>query len=86
MTATHAEVLRSLPPELDAARGLEGDRVRGRDGSREWELQLSPEGKHRVGTLSLPMTEVVIRLRGYTGEECARFLERLEQCCRRGGG
>ena len=78
MTATHAEVLRSLPPELGALRG-------GEEG-RAWELELGPEGTQRIGTLSLPMTELVIRLRGYSPEEGAAFIERLERYCRRGGG
>ena len=86
MTATHAEILRSLPPELDAARRREGNRIRGADGPREWELELAPEGTRRIATLSLPLTELTIRLRGFSLEESAMFLERLEQCCRRGGG
>jgi hypothetical protein len=86
MTATHAEVLRSLPPELDAARAFDGSRIRGEQGALRWELELSPEGTRRIGTLSLPLTELTIRLQGHTPEEGAHFIERLEQCCRRGGG
>ncbi len=86
MTATPAEVLRTLPPELGAGRIAEGRIVRGASGTRRWELELVPAPRLRLGMLDLEVTELVIRLRGHSDEERARFLARLEECCRRGGG
>jgi hypothetical protein len=86
MTATHAELLRSLPSELAASAERHGGSIRGRDGDRHWALELQPEARRRIGLLDLPVTEVTIRLAGYSDEERVRFLERLEQCYRRAGG
>ena len=86
MTATHAEIVRSLPPELAASAERHGDSIRGRDGDRRWALDLEPEAYRRLGLLELPVTEVTVRLAGYSEDERARFLERLEQCYRRAGG
>ncbi len=86
MTATHAEVLRALPPELAAAPIVGDGCVRGAHAHRRWQLELLPAPALRLGALELEVTELVIRLQGYTDAECASFLARLEQCCRRGGG
>ena len=86
MTATHAEILRALPPELSTDGVVEGAYVRGACEERRWELELAPAPRLRIGLLDLAVTELVIRLWGYSDEERARFLERLEQFCRRGGG
>ncbi len=86
MKATHAEILRALPPEIVAASVIEGALVRGAHEHRRWELELSPGERLRIALLDLPVTELVIRLWGYSEQERARFLERLEQFTRRGGG
>ena len=86
MTATHAEVLRALPPELAQSGVVEGSRVSGSHESRAWELHLSPGERLRIGLLDLEVTELVIRLRGYSDDEQVEFLERLAQFTRRGGG
>lgn len=86
MTATHAEVLRALPPELAQTGVIEGARVSGSLESRTWELHLSPGERLRIGLLDLEVTELVIRLRGYSDDEQVEFLERLAQFTRRGGG
>jgi hypothetical protein len=86
MTATHAEVLRVLPPELLAAAAVEGRYVRGGPESRRWELELLRAPALRIGLLHLEVTELVIRLWDHSEDERARFLQRLEQCTRRGGG
>lgn len=86
MTATQAEVLRVLPPELAAGAIIEGSCVRGSVEHRRWELELSQGPRLQIGLLDLAVTEVVIRLWDYSDEERSRFIERLEQCSRRGGG
>ncbi len=86
MTATHAEVLRALPPEILETSEIDGMTVRGAQGHRRWELALSRGESLRIALLDLPVTELEIRLLGYSEEERARFLERLEQFTRRGGG
>lgn len=85
MTATHAEIVRVLPPEL-AAGLVDGRFTRGSSPHGAWELELVPGAPLRIGPLELEVTELVIRLRGYSDEQRARFLARLEQYTRRGGG
>lgn len=84
MTATPAEVLRSLPPELSAA--PDGGVLEGVDGPRRWRLEIAAAAPKRLGAMELPVTELLIRLSGYTEEQRARFMARLEACTRRGGG
>jgi hypothetical protein len=86
MTATRAEVLRTLPPELVQSSLIEGSRVSGSREARAWELHLMPGERLRIGLLDLEVTELVIRLRGYSDDEQLEFLERLAQFTRRGGG
>jgi hypothetical protein len=86
MTATHAEVLRVLPPELVEGAAIDGRCLRGAIESRRWELELVQAPALRIGLLHLEVTELVIRLWDHSDDERARFLERLEQCTRRGGG
>jgi hypothetical protein len=85
MTATRAEIVRVLPPEL-AAGLVDGRVTRGSSPHGAWELELIAAPPLRVGPLQLEVTELVIRLRGYSPEQRARFLARLEQYTRRGGG
>ena len=86
MTATRAEVARALPPELAAGSRI-GDRVmRGSSPHGSWELELLPAAPLRIGLLELEVTELVIRLHGYSEPERLHFLARLEQYTRRGGG
>jgi len=85
MTATRAEILRTLPPELALAASQDG-RLRGAHGGGEWELELLRTSPMRVGGLVLEVTELVIRLRGLTQAEQENFIARLEQYTRRGGG
>ena len=84
MSATAAEVLRSLPPELGAGEGM--SQLSGSEGTRRWSVELTPRPARRVGAIDLPVTELSIRLSGYTEDERSRFMERLEACTRRGGG
>ena len=86
MTATRAEVLRALPPELAQSGAIDGPRMSGSFEARSWELHLSPGERLRIGLLDLEVTELVIRLRGYSDAEQLEFLERLAQFTRRGGG
>jgi hypothetical protein len=85
MTATHAEILRTLPPELASAGAREG-RLAGEQGNGRWELELVPAAPLCVGGLELEVTELVIRLRGFSEAEHRAFISRLEQYTRRGGG
>lgn len=86
MTATHAEIVRALPPELAAEAVIAEGHIRGPDGARRWEIALAPEGSRRLGAITLTVTEVAVRLWGYPEAERARFIARFELCARRGGG
>ena len=86
MTATHAEILRVLPPEIAEPARIDARLLRGASAHGSWELELIPAAPLRAGLLELEVTELVIRLRGYSEEERQRFLARLEQYTRRGGG
>jgi hypothetical protein len=84
MTATHAEVLRALPPELIP--GAHGCYVRGESGACRWELELVAGKPLRVAALELEVTHLVIRLWGFDDAQRERFIARLETYTRRGGG
>jgi hypothetical protein len=84
MSATRAEIVRALPPELSLA--SPDGRLRGAHGGGQWELELLRGSPLRVGGLVLEVTELVIRLRGLTQAEQEAFIARLEQYTRRGGG
>lgn len=86
MTATRAEIVRVLPPELAPGSTTAERVIRGTSVHGTWELELIPAAPLRIGPLELEVTELVIRLQGYPEEERLRFLARLEQYTRRGGG
>ena len=86
MSATRAEIVRVLPPELAAGSRIDDRVLRGSSPHGTWELELVAAAPLRMGLLELEVTELVIRLRGYPDEERLRFLARLEQYTRRGGG
>lgn len=86
MTATRAELVRALPPELAAGVRVDDRTMRGSSSHGSWELELIRAEPLRLGLLQLEVTELVIRLYGYPEEEQRRFLARLEQYTRRGGG
>ena len=86
MTATRAEIVRVLPPELAAGSRIDDRVLRGASAHGTWELELVAAAPLRAGLLELEVTELVIRLHGYSEEARRRFIARLEQYTRRGGG
>lgn len=86
MTATRAEIVRVLPPELAAGSRIDDGGIRGSSLHGSWELRFVAAAPLRIGLLELEVTELVIRLEGYSAQDRLRFLARLEQYTRRGGG
>jgi hypothetical protein len=87
MGLSHADFLRSLP---SAVGGLpwrqEGGRILVEDPPGRIEIRLGPEGRHTLGALALPQTEVAMRFEGLTAEARERFLRRFDLALQRGGG
>ena len=87
MGITHAEFLRSLPPALKgAAFTAEGPHI-----TIAWppgviHITLGTQGSRRLGSLSLPATEVEIRFEGLSAEQAEAFLEGFRRAFQRGGG
>lgn len=87
MGITHGEFLRSLPPALKgAAFTTEGQNI-----TIPWppgviHITLGPQGSRRLGSLSLPATEVEIRFHGLSQEQADAFLQGFQRAFQRGGG
>lgn len=87
MGITHGEFLRSLPPALKgAAFTTDGPRI-----TIPWppgviHITLGPQGSRRLGSLSLPATEVEIRFEGLSQEQADAFLQGFQRAFQRGGG
>ena len=87
MGLTHADFLRTLPPALKGA----GFTVTGSRITVEWppgriHIELGPQGQRRLGSLSLPTTDVEIRFEGLSPEAAQEFLLGFQRAFQRGGG
>jgi len=87
MALTHAEFLRSLP---NAAPGMKLEKTDGviqlYDPPRRLRIELGPERRHRLGSLTLPRTSIRLLFEGFSETERTAFLERFDLAYRRGGG
>ena len=87
MGLTHADFFRLLPQVL-AGRcwRRSGATVTVTEGSRRLTIQLAPEAERRMASLRLPVTRVSLAFDGYTEQDSAAFIARLERYFQRGGG
>jgi len=87
MAITHADFFRMVQPLLaggDCA--IREDGVRIRRGDTSIDIRLGPEGRRRLGNVSLPRTQVEIRLWNCPPDAAAAFLAAFDTRFRRGGG
>ena len=87
MGLTHREFFRSLPAAV-AGIGyrIDGTQVLIEESTRRIEIRLGPERKSRLGSLTLPRTQVRLIFGGFSDEERVAFLERFDRAFQRGGG
>jgi hypothetical protein len=87
MGITHADFFRLLPQVL-AGRcwRRNGATVVVTEGHRRLRIQLAPEAERRMASLRLPVTRVSLAFDGYTEQDSAAFMARLERYFQRGGG
>ncbi len=87
MAISWAEFQRTLPTALAPYAYRTGERsVNARVGTGEVEITLGPTGERRLGSLSLPLTDVRFEFRDLDAESRRAFMERFELYFRRGGG
>ena len=87
MAITHADFFRMVQPLLageDCTVYEDGVSIRRGDASID--VRLGPEGRRRLGNVSLPRTQVEIRLRDCPPDAAAAFLAAFDTRFRRGGG
>jgi hypothetical protein len=87
MGLTHADFFRLLPQVL-AGRcwRRNGATVIIIEECRQLTIQLAPEAERRMASLRLPVTRVNLAFDGYTEQDSAAFMARLERYFQRGGG
>ena len=87
MGLTHADFFRLLPQVL-AGRcwRRSGATVTVTEERRRLTIQLAPEAERRMASLRLPVTRVSLAFDGYTEQDSAAFIARLERYFQRGGG
>ncbi len=87
MGLDRAEFLRSLEALLGGRDWQSEDGwLQFRWAGRPVRILLHPTGARRIGSLSLPMTQVEIDLRALDEEEARDFLARFDRAFQRGGG
>ena len=87
MGITHHEFFRTLPVALASTPCT----VQGRDvviteDTRRLVISLSPEGRRRIASLSLPTTQVHFTFSGYSPQDIEQFMARFDRAFQRGGG
>ncbi len=84
---THADFFRLLPQVLAGwCWRRSGATVIVTEGRRRLTIQLAPEAERRIASLRLPVTRVSLAFDGYTEQDSAAFIARLERYFQRGGG
>ena len=87
MGLTYADFFRLLPQVLAGRCWRRNDAtVSVTEGSRRLTIQLAPETERRMASLRLPVTRVSLAFDGYTEQDSAAFIARLERYFQRGGG
>ena len=87
MTITHADFFRLLPRALGSENfSREGNEMEYREGSFTMQISVSPQQSWRIGALSLPKTQVVIRMSGCDKQEVQQRIKQFDQAYQKGGG
>jgi hypothetical protein len=87
MSITHAEFLRILPSAVGPQPvSRKNNAVRIAEGEREILIRLSQQRERAIGALRLPVTDIELRLSGYTEAEAKTFMARFDLHYRKGGG
>ena len=87
MGITHDEFFRTLSAALPALHyTVQGADVIITDDARHLLISLSPEGRRRIASLSLPTTQVHFTFSGYSQQDVDRFMACFDRAFQRGGG
>lgn len=89
MAITHAEFIRSLTPlKKYYAYKLNPDKtiISITDGPRHIEIKLGAESIKRLGSLHMPVSEVMFSFSGFTTTQQSEFWRVFDLSFRRGGG
>jgi hypothetical protein len=86
MSISREEFFRLLPAAVASVFTVNGDTLRGHDGTCGWLIRLTPLADHRLGSVVVPRHRVEIVLEARSEAEGAAFMERVGRAFLRGGG
>lgn len=87
MGISHREFFNTLPRAMDGrSYAVDGSRIKVVDGDRRVEIDLAPEARRIIASMSLPMTRVELRFFGYDAADAEAFVHHFDLHFRRGGG
>lgn len=87
MAYTHAEFKRLLPHALKGYDYADnGHVIESTVENCAIRIHLGPEYEQRIASLSMPVCDVTIELKGFAEEQARAFMDRFDRTYRRGGG
>ena len=87
MAITHKEFFRLLPAAIKKLNyEITGNIIDIIDGTKTISIELENETRRKIASLSLPMTKLSIRFRGYSDQDTDAFLREFERAYQKGGG
>lgn len=87
MGISHREFFNTLPRATGGRRYEIDDRaITIVDGDRRVEIDLAPESRRNIASMSLPVTRVEMRFVGYDAAQADAFVRQFDLHFRRGGG
>ena len=87
MTITHREFFRILPIAIKLTDYKQfGNEITAVDGSRAIKISLSDESIRKIGSFSLPITNMRMELSGFNESELSEFLSAFDLAFQKGGG
>ena len=86
MSISREEFFRLLPAAVASVFTVNGDTLRGHDGTCGWLIRLTPLADHRAGSVVVPRHRVDVALEECSEAEGEEFLVRFHRAFLRGGG
>ncbi len=87
MGASHKEFFRLLPIALGTSDfKIDGQGIDCDFGDRQVHIEIGAEGVRKIALLSIPTTDVSIRLIGFDDQAAKDFMANFDRAYQRGGG
>lgn len=87
MSISHREFLRLLPKAIPGKPYINtGDRIIIRENSKSIEITLARESSRTIASLTLPVTNIAMKINGYSEGEINQLLRYFDLAYQKGGG